>query len=178
LPSILGLTPLPMPLVGAGSIATTPLGLTGEICTYLQEQGLPVALNYSGVGTINLFDTFLPDTPDLAVAVMARGGMAPLTTLVGGVGAGPRVAEGKLDRPNVQIMTRCDAGDYVTGNALAEAVFGALQGVGEETLNPPDGAYFHWIFALQSPVYLGQMGGRERHLWSQNFRVLWDNDQR
>lgn len=160
------------------SAEQVPLSLAAEICTYLEGLALPVALNFDGVGETNLFATFLPDTPDLAVVVMERGGMAPLTTLVGGVGSGPRVPESKLDRPNVQIMTRCPSGDFVTGNQLAEAVFGALQGVGETYLNGPTHAYFHWIFALQSPQYLGQMGGRERHLWSQNLRVLWTNPQR
>lgn len=156
---------------------SAPLSLAAEICTYLQNQPLPSPLNFDGAGTKNCFATFLPDTPDLAVVVMERGGTSSLSSLVGGVGTGARLPEGNTERPNLQIMTRCGATDFLTGNALMEAVFGALNGLGEQYLNGNTNAYFHWIFNLQSPVYLGQMGGRERHLWSVNFRVMWDNPQ-
>lgn len=178
--SLLSSTALPFPLASASPAPTPsqPLPLAGEICTYLQRQALPTTLNFDNTGEKNLFATFMPDTPDIAVAISERPGMSPLSTLVGGVGAGPRLPEPRLDRPFVQIMTRAPSDQYLAGNALAEAVFGALEGVGETILNPPDGAYFHWIFALQSPAYLGQQSGRERNLWSQNFRVLWTNPQR
>lgn len=152
------------------------LPLAAELCTYLQTQSLSTPLNFSNAGDKNLFATFLPDTPDIAVAISERPGLPPLTVLVGG-GPNARRPESKLDRPFVQIQTRCPATEYLIGNALVESVFGALDGLGEQVLNG-GGAYFHWIFALQSPAYLGQLAGRERHLWSQNYRILWTNDQR
>lgn len=152
------------------------LSVAGEICLYLQAQSTPVALIYNAPGTVNLFDTFLPDVPDVAVMAAPRGGIAPVSIITGtpapsGV-TQPRLA---FARPRVQILTRCAADGYDTGNSLAEAVFGALHGLNELFLNGGGHAYFHWIEAVQSPEYLGQTGGRDRHLWSQNFSVWWED---
>ena len=81
--SLLGSSLLPFPLAALPAVSGESLSLTGEICTYLEAQSLSTPLNYDGDGTVNLFDTFLPDTPDTAVAVIARPGIAPVSILTG-----------------------------------------------------------------------------------------------
>ena len=150
----------------------TALSLAGELCTYLQRQTLPTALNYSGAGTVNLFDTYLPDLPDIAVAIIERPGMAPIRVLYD--------TQSRFDRPSVQIMVRAGMEDFVAGNSLMQAVFGALDMLAEQVLNPPSGAYFHLIRALSSPAYLGTApptDTRQRHTWSLNLSVFYENDQ-
>jgi hypothetical protein len=152
--------------------------LGDEFCIYLQGQGL--GLNFNGAGTINCFSSHLLDQPDVAVAVLERGGIRPVTWLTGpGSHATtfvPPVNESLLDQPVVQIFTRSSMTGYNAGNTLAEGVFGALQGVVEQVLNV-GGALFHLVEAMQSPMYLGR-DHKERHQWSQNFRVMWENTQR
>lgn len=150
----------------------TALSLSGELCTYLQAQSLPTTLNYSGGGAKNLFDTYLPDLPDIAVAVIERPGMAPVRVLYD--------TQSRFDRPSVQIMVRAGMEDFVAGNSLVQAIFGALDMLAEHILNPPNGAYFHLIRALSSPAYLGiapPTDTRQRHMWSMNFWSWYDNDQ-
>lgn len=156
----------------------TALSLGAEIATYLAAQS-PLSdgttLIFSGTGTKNLFVAGLPDTeqtPELAVAIFENGGMSPVNTL-----AGASVAVSKLDRPAIQVRVRAPAGGYISGNSLINAIFGELQDVGEQKLNPPNGAFFHLINAMQSPVYLAR-DDLQRHNWALNFLVYWENDQR
>lgn len=149
----------------------TALSLAGELCTYLEGQTLPTTLHYSS-GTRNLFDTYLPDLPDVAVAIIERPGMAPIRVLYD--------TQSRFDRPSVQIMVRAGMEDFVAGNSLMQAIFGKLDMLAEHILNPPSGAYFHLIRALGSPAYLGiapPADTRQRHTWSLNMSVFYENDQ-
>jgi hypothetical protein len=152
--------------------------LGDEMCLYLQTKGL--GLNFNGAGSINLFSSHLLDQPDLGVAVIERGGLPPLMRLTGPAFQSttyvPPQNESKFDRPVVQIFTRSGMTGYNAGNTLVEGVFGALQGLVELTLNA-GGAYFHLITAMTSPMYLGR-DKKERHQWSQNWSVWWENPQR
>jgi Bacteriophage minor capsid protein len=143
--------------------------LGDELCIYMQSQGVG---NFNGGGTINLYSSLLPDQPDLAAAVIERGGLPPLRTLTGGP-----LPESKFDQPTVMIRVRSGMNGYSDGNSLAQLIYGTLQGLYEQVLNPPSGMFFHLISALQYPTYLGR-DERERHLWSQNFRVWIENSQR
>lgn len=145
--------------------------LGDEIALYLQAQSL--GLNFNGGGTINMFSTLLPDQPDLAAAVIERGGLPTVMWLTG---PSPATNESKLDRPVFQIRVRSGMTGYNAGNTLAEGIFSKLQGLTEVVLNI-GGALFHLISSLQSPVYLGR-DEKERHQWSQNYQVMWENDQR
>ena len=82
----------------------------------------------------------------------------------------PPVNESKLDQPIFQVFTRSGMTGYNAGNTLMQGVFGALQGLVELNLNP-GGAWFHLIASMQSPMYLGR-DKKERHQWSQNYRVM------
>ena len=150
--------------------------LGDELCIYLQSQG--IGLNFNGAGTINLFSSLLPDEPDAGVAVIERGGLPPLRTLTGGPAGTPSGAlpESKFDQPTVMIRVRAGMNGYVSGNKMAQDVYKTLQGLYERTLNS-GGMFFHLITALQYPTYLGR-DQRERHMWSQNFRVWIENNQR
>ncbi len=141
------------------------LSLGDEICTYLQGEGL--GLNFD-TGTVNLFSTLLPDKPDLAAAVIERGGLPPLLVM--------GVPISKFDQPVVQIRTRSGMTGYTAGNSLTQSIFKALQGICETTINA-GGSLFHLIRAQQSPIYLGR-DLQERHTWSQNYLVWWTNNQR
>lgn len=149
--------------------------LGDEICTYLQGQGL--GLNFNGAGSKNCFSSQLLDQPDLAVAVIERGGLSTVTWLTGSPGNTPAIVnESLLDQPVFQVFTRSGMTGYNTGNTLVQGVFKALQGVVETTLNV-GGTLFHLIESMQSPMYLGR-DEKERHQWSQNYRVMWENQQR
>lgn len=143
--------------------------LGDEICTFLQTQGVG---NFNGPGTINLFSSLLPDQPDLAAAIIERGGLPPLRTLTGG-----GLAESKFDQPTVMVRVRSAMTGYTAGNSLAQQIYSKLQGQFETNLNGPGTMFFHLISAMQYPIYLGR-DERQRHLWSQNYRVWIENDQR
>jgi hypothetical protein len=151
----------------------TALSLGAEICTYLAQQSLPTALTFDpSTAGGNLFATYLPDEPDIAVAVIERPGMAPDRVLY--------TPQSRLDKPSIQVMVRAGMTDFVAGNSLTQAIFGALDMLAERILNPPNGAYFHLIRALNSPAYLGiapPSDTRQRHMWSINFLSWYENDQ-
>lgn len=144
--------------------------LGDEICIYLQAQSVG---NFNGVGTINLFSSQMPDQPDLAAAIIERGGLPPLRYITGG----DVTTESKFDQPTIMVRVRSGMQGYVAGNNLAQLIYSKIQGQSDLRLNPPNGMYFHFISALQYPTYLGR-DDRERHMWSQNFRVWIENDQR
>lgn len=154
------------------------MSLGDEICTYLQAQSL--GLNFDGSGTINCFSSHLPDQPDLAVAVIERGGLPTVMWLTGPAYQSttyvPPVNESLFDQPGFQVFVRSGMTGYNAGNTMMQGVFKALQGVVEATLNS-GGALFHLISSLQSPMYLGR-DEKERHQWSQNYHVQWENSQR
>jgi len=153
-------------------------GLGDEICTYLQAQS--IGLNFDGAGTINCFSSLLPDQPDLAAAVIERGGIKPLTWMTGPATHTttfvPPVNESLFDRPVFQVFVRSGMTGYNAGVDLSQNIFGALQGLVEQILNV-GGAYFHLIEAMQSPMYLGR-DEKERHRWSQNFSAWFENTDR
>lgn len=149
--------------------------LGDEICIYLQGTGL--GLNFNGAGTVNLFSSLLPDQPDLAVGVIERGGLPPLLTMTGASGGSYTPApESKFDQPTVMIRVRSGMADYSNGQLMSQNVYSKLQGITEKTLNT-GGMLFHLVTALQYPIYLGR-DERQRHLWSQNYRMMIENDQR
>lgn len=151
----------------------TPLSLDAEITTYLQSQALPVGLNFNGAGTINLFASTLPDSPDTAVGVHLTGGMLPVMTLTG-----LSATESAIDRSTFQIVVRVAPNQYTTGNALIQGIYKSLQGITETRINGGTNTLFHLITALQPPVYLGRgenVDKRQRHVWSQNY-LAWIDD--
>lgn len=151
--------------------------LATELCIYLQGQG--IGLNFNGAGTINLYATLLPDQPDLCVGVIERGGLPPLLTMTGKTGqTNPGNApESKLDRPTVLIRVRSGMADYVNGQKMTQDVYSKLQGITEININGGSSMLIHMITAMQYPMYLGR-DERQRHLWSQNFRLMIENNQR
>lgn len=152
--------------------------LGDEIAHYLQAGG--IGLNFDGPGTINCFASHLVDQPDLAVAIIERGGLRPVGWLTGpgfrSTAVVPPVNESLLDQPVVQIFTRSGMTGYSSGYALAQNVFGVLHGTVEQVISP-GGTLFHLISALQSPMYLGR-DQKERHQWSQNYHIMWENLER
>lgn len=153
------------------------MSLGDEICSYLQDQPT-LNLNFDDPGTVNLFSSLLPDKPDVAAAIIERGGLPPVMWLTGSGGASTvRHNESKLDQPVFQVFVRSGMTGYTAGNTLTQGIYGALQGIVETIINPPSGALFHLISSMQSPMYLGR-DLKERHQWSQNFFVQWENNQR
>lgn len=145
------------------------LSLAEDLATYLEGQS--IGLNYNGAGTINCFVSLLPDQPDLAAAIIERGGLPPVMWLTGG-----GVYESHIDNPTVMVRVRASMGSYNDGHTLIQNIYKALHGVTETTLNA-GGALFHLIAAMQYPTYLGR-DERQRHEWSQNYRVIYENPNR
>jgi len=152
---------------------TTPLSVDAEIATYLQNKTLPVTLNFSGTAPYNLFASTLPDGPDTAVGILLTGGAAPIMTMTG-----QAASESTIDRATFQIRVRADTNSYITGNALIQGIYKALQGITETRLNGGSTTLFHLITSMQPPVYLGRgenVDKRQRHVWSQNY-MAWIDD--
>lgn len=141
-----------MPAPTAGFVAV-------DIALYLAAHGV-------GTYATDLFDGgHLPDDPDDCIAVIERGGAAPLLVL------GETI---DVDQPIAMIRVR--ARSYDTGQGKAQAIFALLHGIAEQTL-VTGGGLFHLLYAVQSPVHLGR-DEKQRHEWSQNFRGLYANPQR
>jgi hypothetical protein len=142
------------------------MSLGTELAVYLQTQGLG---NFNGAGTINLFVSLLPDTPDQAVAIFERGGYPPTIWQTGG-----GQEESKIDNPVVQIRVRDDISEYNRAYTTANAIYGALQGINNTRINSPTDQLFLLIDAQQSPEYIGR-DVKQRHEFTQNFRIQFQN---
>lgn len=139
-------------------------GIADDVAAYIDAHIADLTL------ATNLFSGRYPDKPDDCVTVFARPGAPPLTTLTGH-GALPEM---KTDQPMIQIRVRTMT--YGPGQAWADAIFGLLQGITETVLDS-GGGVVHLIDAMQSPAHLG-IDEKQRHEWSQNFHVLWENPNR
>lgn len=114
--------------------------LLDDLALYLQAQGLGAASTSTGERTI--FRGMLPDQPDAAIGLLEYGGMAPVRAMF------PAVVQ---EQPRVQVLVRQPT--YDGARAKAEAIFTALDGVGNTTLTST-GPRYGWIAALQSPFLL------------------------
>lgn len=106
-------------------------------------------LSSGGIGTIgtNLFGGFMPDTPDVAVAVYESGGRPP------DVAMGPSAGAVAMEWPSVQVVCRATAYDYAVARTKAHDAFKLLQGLPTRTIN---GTQYHWGMARQSPFLMGR----------------------
>jgi hypothetical protein len=100
-------------------------------------------LQAAGVGQlgVTLFKSFMPASPDTAVALIEYGGLAPerhMAALPGRM---------TLEQPSIQLLSRST--DYVIARDKAELAFRALDGY-SGTL----GGRRYWVAANQSPYYL------------------------
>ncbi len=154
-------------------IVTASLSVSANIAEYLQSV-TALGLNFNGAGTVNCFVGLLNDTPDQLVAIFERPGMAPLPVLAGNNSS---VNTGLLDQPIIQIRVRSASGSYEAGNTLMQGVYKALEGVTEQLVPASTGLFFHLMLAQGFPAYLG-LDVRQRHEWSQNYRVILENSQR
>lgn len=141
-----------------------------EIITYLAVQlnaAATLGLTSWATGK-TLFNTVVPEQPDMAIGLLERPGFRPFMTMTGG-----GLAESKTDQPVFQLLVRGPQQDYTSAFTLAMACFKALEGVSETTL-VAGGATWHLIEALQSPAHLGR-DEKQRHQYSQNFRAIVEN---
>jgi hypothetical protein len=130
--------------------------LTEEVCALLDELGVGTYAP-DGPGGI-IYGTALPDAPDVALAVARYDGGAEADSL------------GPWDEPRWQIRVRGAAGDSRTGEALAQAVYDVLHGLGYRYLTP-GGTWLQLAICLNGgPGYIGrdQTG---RHEWVVNVRT-------
>lgn len=110
-----------------------------ELATYLVAQG--------AVTAAETFRGVLPDTPDVAVALIETGGDATEHTMTGGAGSA------KVEHPTVQVIARGAARDYETPRTKAKSVFDKLDGLSNTDLSAV--RYFS-IFAIQSPFLIAR----------------------
>lgn len=103
-----------------------------------------------------VFTGILPDTPDACVAVLEYGGVAPEYI--------HDSASPAIEFPRVQVLTRGAQYDYETARTKAEAVYGALSRVSNQTLS---GTFYLSIRPLQTPFVLDASmqggGGRDEN---------------
>jgi hypothetical protein len=118
-----------------------------------------VGLRYDPVGKDgNVFVAFMPDRPNIAVAVMPTGGL-------------PQMTKDPDDQPGVQIIVRGDRNMPRASYELARDIYGELTCLDLVTLDEggDDEVFVVGCTALQSdPVPMGQ-DSNQRHEWSLNF---------
>lgn len=137
--------------------------LATDIAAYLVAQG--IGLIIEPTANANLFVGVLPNDPDACTALIEGAGRPPYLTMDTLV---------KVDQPGLQIRARDPV--FPSGYATVMAIFKALHGLTETQL-VTNGAYVHSIWALQSPVHLGR-DVNQRHEWSFNLHVEWENVNR
>ena len=133
--------------------------LGADLAAYLDAQLASLTID------TNLFVSRLPDAPDACVALLEGSGAQPVLNMD---------ALAKVDNPTVQVRVRDVS--YPAGYAMVMSVFKTLHGLAETTLTPGT-AYVKAIWAMQSPVHIGR-DEKERHEWSLNLRVVWENANR
>jgi hypothetical protein len=104
------------------------------IARYLADQGL---VTYPG----DVFFDVAPATPDAAVTLTVYGG-APVDSKL------------PYDSPSVQVRVRAPADDRAQARTRAQALYGALHGLGPITLD--DGTRLLSCIAKQVPGSMGQ----------------------
>lgn len=118
-----------------------------QVADYLAVAGI-------GVGGVNIFIGFLPQSPDTALSISPTGGF-------------PADGKNGYDEPTFQVYTR--AATYIAAVDKANAVYAALQGMHNVTLS--EGTYVVNCLALQSAPELIGRDEQERIEFSQNFRI-------
>lgn len=114
--------------------------LLDEIGSYLDTEGI-------GTRATDLFEGFMPDTPDACVALIETGGQASEHVLSSAVGAPA------WEAPSFQVICRAGRRDYSTVRTKANDVFKKLDGLVNTTLSSV--RYFS-IFAIQSPFSIAR----------------------
>lgn len=132
-------------------LATISTGLA----QYLETKGVG---NYeaAGSGGVTLFVEFMPDKPDVAVAMYT--------------GSGPESssAEGE-DKPNIMVRVR-GTRDARTALAMAASVYSALHGLRDTLL--PDGTRLIYCLGIQSGFNRIGVDEAGRHIYTCNFRTM------
>lgn len=119
------------------------------------------ALVAAGVGQVTSSDTdwmiyqdFMPDKPDRAIALFETGGEAPLPSWA-------------VDKPGLQVLVRAKADEFVEARAQLKLAFTVLHD-GEAAV----GAAYTFIQAVQSgAIPLGPDENR-RPRFAQNYRMM------
>ena len=114
-----------------------------DIADYLTSQG------GSGVGTLgtDLFKGFMPDTPDIAVAIYETGGLEPERAMTSAAG------QVVVERPRVQVVARAQAYDYQVARTRIHNAFVLLEGMAARSIN---GTAYKYGSAVQSPFPMGR----------------------
>ena len=133
------------------------MSLLSEVGTYLAANGI-------GTLGIDLFQGYMPDSPDAATAIYETGGLGPVRGMrsTAGTPAGTQ--------PRLQVVSRAGEYDYSTARAKVQSVYALLEGLGDVTLS---GVAYKWFGAVQEPFMMGRDDSR-RVLIAQNFDVIKD----
>jgi len=120
-----------------------------DIKDYLESSA--VALGTFGT---DLFIGQMPATPDVCIVIVDTAGFRPELNY-------------EWERPGIQILVRGELGSYLTTNNSAKAVYTALHGICNETINT---AVYKLIRAVSTPIYIGE-DDNKRPLFSLNFEI-------
>ena len=129
------------------------MGLVADIATRLAAGG------FGTLGT-NLFIGYLPDQPDVAMAVYGQPGVAPISAMGEAVGAIV------LERPNVQIL--CRGVSFPAVETAILATIPCLEAICEEVVG---GKTYHGVWANQS-YPAAWRDDNNRVVMSLNFRII------
>lgn len=94
--------------------------------TILEATAAAIAAAGQGTSGVDLFMQFMPDTPDLCVAVYEYDGMPPEDVM--------GQALPKVEKPRVQVIVRGAVDDYPTARDRAVAIRTALCAVADSAL--------------------------------------------
>lgn len=122
---------------------------------------LGLRLQTAGVGTlaVNLFLGYLPDSPDVAVALFESRGTSPQMTFGAGVIA--------VERPVIRTLCRAGRNDYPAARAKAVAVLNSLGAIRNQTIGA---TAFLGVEATSSP-YPVRVDDKERSMFGVDFAV-------
>lgn len=107
----------------------------------------------------NIFETFLPDTPDRALAVYQMAGGKPQRSLGKGYA---------WETPKLRIVNRATTSDWATAQADARTVWDLLRVVNNQALN---GTQYIIIDAVGNPQPQ-ELDANNRPLYVQEFSVM------
>lgn len=110
----------------------------------------------------DLFYGLMPTEPEVCCALVEYGGEPPMRNQSeGAAGVGAQTGE----RPRIQLL--CRAATYETGRSTIQAIWQALDGVVNQTIN---GTFYVRVAAQQSPFLL-ERDDNGRCVFAANFAV-------
>ena len=104
-------------------------------------------LTSGGIASVTIYQGFLPDIPDKAMAIYEIPGLPAVHAMNAAAGAA------LVERPGVQFVVRDVVDEYATARTAIDAVWKLIDGLPSRSIN---GVAYKWAMARQSPFTMGR----------------------